>query len=106
MRESGRTPQVVDVRRPAEFEQGHIPGARLKPLAQLKKSVGDLDRGRPVVVHCKSGYRSSIATSILKQEGFREVMNLIGGFDAWKTCGLSTAMGAEREPRERTASGV
>jgi hydroxyacylglutathione hydrolase len=103
MREGGRTPQVIDVRRPGEFEQGHVPGARLKPLAQLKKSLEDLDRDRPVVVNCKSGYRSSIATSILQREGFREVMNLIGGFDAWKTCGLPCAVHGDGE---RKSAGV
>ena len=49
---------------------------------------GDPDVGRPVAVHCKSGYRSSIASSLLKRVGLREVMNVIGGFDAWKACNL------------------
>ena len=40
------------------------------------------------MVHCKGGYRSSIATSILRRAGFRDIANLIGGFDAWKAAGL------------------
>ena len=40
------------------------------------------------MVHCKSGYRSSIATSLLRRAGFRDIANLMGGFDAWKTAGL------------------
>ena len=80
--------QLVDVRQPGEWEQGHIAGARLKPLPKLVQSLDGLDRERPVAVHCKSGYRSSIAASLLRREGFGEVVNVIGGFDAWKACGL------------------
>ena len=83
--------QVVDVRQPGEWRQGHIAGAVLKPLGQLAGMLADLDRGRPVAVHCKSGYRSSIGSSILKRDGFPQVMNVIGGFDAWKACGLPVA---------------
>jgi len=85
--------QVVDVRQPGEWQQGHIAGAVLKPLPQLTRQLGDLDRARPVAVHCKSGYRSSIGSSLLKREGFAEVMNMIGGFDAWKACELPVSVG-------------
>jgi rhodanese-related sulfurtransferase len=54
------------------------------PLGQLEKRVGELDRDKLLVVHCKGGYRSSIATSILRRAGFRDIANLTGGFDAWK----------------------
>ncbi|HWC95626.1 MAG TPA: rhodanese-like domain-containing protein [Candidatus Sulfopaludibacter sp.] len=80
--------QIVDVRQPGEWEQGHVEKAMLKPLPKLTAMLADLDRSRPVAVHCKSGYRSSIATSLLKREGFENVANVIGGFDAWKACGL------------------
>ena len=80
--------QLVDVRQPGEWEQGHIAEAVSKPLPKLVQSLDGLDRERPVAVHCKSGYRSSIAASLLRREGFREVVNVIGGFDAWKACGL------------------
>jgi len=81
--------QLIDVRQPGEFEAGHIPQAGSKPLSKLASMLGDLDPSRPVAVNCKSGYRSSIATSILERAGFRQVMNVIGGFDAWKACGLA-----------------
>ena len=55
------------------------------PLGQLTARTGELNRERLLVVHCKGGYRSSIATSILRRAGFREIVNLTGGFDAWKT---------------------
>jgi rhodanese-related sulfurtransferase len=47
-----------------------------------------LDREKLLVVHCEGGYRSSIATSLLRRAGFPDIANLIGGFDAWKTSGL------------------
>jgi glyoxylase-like metal-dependent hydrolase (beta-lactamase superfamily II)/rhodanese-related sulfurtransferase len=90
--------QLVDVRMPGEWEQGHIGGARLKPLPKLTTVLDDLDRERPVAVHCKSGYRSSIATSLLQRAGFKQVLNVIGGFDAWQTCGLPVA-----HPEKQTA---
>ena len=84
--------QVIDVRQPGEWEQGHIAQATLKPLPKLTaESWTGLDREQPVAVHCKSGYRSSIATSLLKREGFTQVMNVIGGFDAWVACGFPVA---------------
>ena len=75
--------QVVDVRKAGEWEAGHIEQAVLKPLSDLTQRAGELDSKKPIVVHCKSGYRSSIATSLLERAGFREVMNVVGGFDAW-----------------------
>jgi hydroxyacylglutathione hydrolase len=75
--------QVVDVRRAMEWEAGHIEQAQLKPLSSLRTMLNDLDTQRPIAVHCKSGYRSSIATSLLLRAGFQQVMNVTGGFDAW-----------------------
>jgi len=80
--------QVIDVRQPGEWEQVHIAQSMLKPLPKLTAMLDGLDRGAPVAVHCKSGYRSSIGTSLLKRAGFANVMNVIGGIDAWKACGL------------------
>src|SRR5258705_3958123 len=60
------TLQLIDVREPGEWDQGHIASAISKPLPKLTQSLDGLDRARPVAVHCKSGYRSSIAASLLK----------------------------------------
>ena len=84
--------QVVDVRRPAEWEAGHIEQAALKPLNKLTTLLADLDPSRPIAVHCKSGYRSSIATSLLERAGYPSVMNVVGGFDAWQTQKLPVAL--------------
>jgi hydroxyacylglutathione hydrolase len=54
--------------------------------------LAELDREKLLVVHCKGGYRSSIATSILRRAGFRDIANLTGGFDAWKTAGFPCAI--------------
>jgi len=83
--------QVIDVRNPPVWNDGHILRANLKPLYQLESMLGDLDHDRPIVVHCKSGYRSSIGCSVIERAGFENVMNLIGGFDAWRACGLPEA---------------
>jgi len=80
---------VLDVREPGEIEGGAIEGSVSIPLGKLASRLGELDREKLLVVHCKGGYRSSIATSILRRAGFRDVANLIGGFDAWKTAGLA-----------------
>lgn len=77
--------QLVDVRRPMEWEAGHIEQAVLKPLDKLTKILDDLDPAKPIAVHCKSGYRSSIATSLLERAGYPAVMNVVGGFDAWQS---------------------
>lgn len=83
--------QVIDVRRQPEFDDGHIEGARLMPLHKLESMLGSLDRDRPIAVHCKGGYRSAIAASLVQRAGFQNVMNVIGGFDAWRACGLPEA---------------
>ncbi|MBV8205199.1 MAG: MBL fold metallo-hydrolase [Acidobacteria bacterium] len=82
--------QVLDVRRAAEWNAGHIEGAVHRPLDTLcLEGDGEfLDRTRPVAVHCKGGYRSSIASGILKRAGFQDVSNVVGGFDAWQVAGL------------------
>jgi len=79
---------LLDVREAGEVHGGAIEDSLRIPLGELQSRTGELDRERLVVVHCKGGYRSSIATSLLRRAGFRDVANLTGGFDAWKTAGL------------------
>ena len=74
---------VLDVREPGEVAAGAIEGSVRIPLGQLPARATELNRDQLLVVHCKGGYRSSIATSILRQHGYRDVANLTGGFDAW-----------------------
>lgn len=79
---------MLDVREPGELSGGAIKRSVRIPLGELQSRTGELDRERLLVVHCKGGYRSSIATSLLRRAGFRDISNLTGGFDAWKTAGL------------------
>jgi len=75
---------VLDVREPGEVASAAIEGSSRIPLGELANRTGELDRDKLLVVHCKGGYRSSIATSILRREGFRDIANLTGGFDAYQ----------------------
>ena len=93
--------QILDVRKKPEWESGHIEGAQLKPLDRLRTMLADLDPQKPTAVHCKSGYRSSIATSLLQRAGFSNVMNVVGGFDAWLAQKLPTVDPAQ--PAHTTA---
>ncbi|HWN80558.1 MAG TPA: rhodanese-like domain-containing protein [Candidatus Udaeobacter sp.] len=79
--------QILDVRRPGEYEGGHAPGAKNVPLASLAAEMARLDPSRPTAVICQSGYRSSAAASLLAREGFRDVMNVVGGTAAWIQAG-------------------
>jgi rhodanese-related sulfurtransferase len=84
---------ILDVREPAEVEAGGMKGSVRIPLGQLQERIGELDHDKLVVAHCKSGYRSAVATSLLRRAGFRDVANLAGGFDAWKAIDQSTSTG-------------
>ena len=85
--------QVVDVRNDGEARLGMIPGARVVPLARLLDRLGELDPSAPTVVHCAGGYRSSIAASVLRANGFADVSDLIGGFTAWQQTGREVRSG-------------
>jgi rhodanese-related sulfurtransferase len=76
--------QVLDVRRQAEWDTGHIEGAVWWPLDNFKVSPPEINRDAPIAVHCKSGYRSMIASSLLERAGFHHILNVAGGFDAWQ----------------------
>src|SRR5450432_2572453 len=85
--------QVLDVRREPEWDAGHIEDANWWPLDNFKVSPPELDQDAPLAVHCKSGYRSMIACSLLQRAGFRNVVNLSGGFDAWQGATLPVVSG-------------
>ena len=80
--------QIVDVRRPAEFEAGHAYRAFNLPLDKLAENVDKLAGDASVYVICQGGYRSSIATSILENAGFGTIYNVTGGTAAWMAAGL------------------
>lgn len=81
---------VLDVRSDAEWQAGHIKGASHIPLNELAERYQEMERDRAAAVICGSGYRSSIAASILEKYGFKSLCNLTGGMGAWKTAGYET----------------
>jgi hydroxyacylglutathione hydrolase len=86
----GQTPlQILDVRRPSEYESGHVPRALHAPLSHLASTASALaiDHAKPTAVICAGGYRSSAATSILQQLGFSNLLNVTGGTSAWIAAG-------------------
>ncbi len=74
--------QVVDVRNEGEFKLGFVSGAQNIPVVQLPNRLIELDASRPTVVYCAGGYRSSIASSLLKRAGFVDVSDVLGGFES------------------------
>ncbi len=85
--------QVLDVRRPAEYRDGHVPRAANVPLGpELAGDARHLDSGRATAVICAGGYRSSAATSMLEQHGFHQLLNVTGGTGAWIKAGHAVEM--------------
>lgn len=80
--------QLLDVRRQGEWEAGHIEGAAWWPLDNFKVSPPEIDSAAPLAVHCQGGYRSMLACSLLLRAGVPNVLNVTGGFDAWRKAGL------------------
>jgi hydroxyacylglutathione hydrolase len=79
---------VLDVRNHSEYAEGHIPGAINVMYGLLPRHLDALPRERPLLVTCAGGTRSLIAMSVLLNAGFSAVVNLSGGFDAWREAGL------------------
>ena len=75
--------QLVDVRNPGEFKLGTIAGSKHIDLPSLTRRLGELDPNKPTVVFCAGGYRSSIAASTLRANGFTDVSDILGGYNAW-----------------------
>ncbi len=79
--------QLVDVRTPGEYENGHLKNAQLiNYMEDNFKAVAfkDLDKSKPVLIYCASGGRSAKSAKLYKDAGFKKVYNLLGGFRAWK----------------------
>ena len=81
---------LIDVREPAEWAAGRLPGATLLPRGVLEGKVEELapDPEQPIVLYCGSGGRSALAAESLQRMGYRRVLSLAGGFTAWQEAGL------------------
>jgi hydroxyacylglutathione hydrolase len=75
--------QLVDIRNPGEVAIGTIDGAVAIPVGQLPSRLDELDPAAPTIVFCAGGYRSSVGASVLRQAGFRDVSDILGGYGAW-----------------------
>ena len=81
-------PLVLDIRNPREREMKQIAKTVHIPLGELSARMAEVPRGQKVVVHCAGGYRSSMAASMLRAQGYTDVQDLIGGIAAWEKAGL------------------
>jgi rhodanese-related sulfurtransferase len=84
---------VLDVREPWEWQEVHIPGATLIPLAELGSRLNELPQDEEIVVVCRSGNRSATARDILLQAGFENVTSMAGGMLQWQAAGYDTTAG-------------
>ena len=78
---------MLDVRTPEEYDQGHIPGVMLIPLDQVANRLAEIPKDKTLVVTCRSGNRSAQAAELLRQKGYEDVHNMLGGFGAWEKAG-------------------
>jgi hydroxyacylglutathione hydrolase len=92
---SGDRPLVLDVRQRTEYEEAHVPGAVNLFAGDLQEGIAGLPRDRSIVTICASGYRSSIAGSLLRRAGFRNVSWVANGLPAWRVRGLPVEHGLE-----------
>jgi rhodanese-related sulfurtransferase len=89
--------RVLDVRREPEWMAGHVPEAAWWPLDRFRVAPPEVDLNAPLAVHCQGGYRSMIACSLLQRAGFKNVINVSGGFAAWQDAKLPVATDAPVE---------
>jgi sulfur-carrier protein adenylyltransferase/sulfurtransferase len=75
---------LLDVRQESEYEEAHLPGARLVPLPLLADALGELEPENPMIVYCAVGGRSRMAAQFLMNHGFKDVYNLQGGIQSWE----------------------
>ncbi len=94
-------PLVIDVRQASEYERGHVPGSWHIGAGELADRLADLPRDRPLATICASGYRASVAASILKQAGFGDVSWVGQGVPAWRRVGQAVERGVQRQARSR-----
>ncbi len=85
---AGERPALVDVRSDAEWNGGHVEGAVHVMGGFLQDRLDEVPRGNGVVLICGSGYRSTVAASVLRRNGFQGVVNVTGGMQAWRRAGL------------------
>jgi hydroxyacylglutathione hydrolase len=96
----GLSPFVIDVRQGSEYERGHVPGSVHIGAGELADRLSELPRDRPLATICASGYRASVAASLLRRAGFTNVSSVAAGVPAWHRAGGRVQRG--RMPGELT----
>ena len=86
-------PFVIDVRQPSEYEAGHVPGSTHIGAGDLPEMLDRLPRDRPIATICASGYRTSVAASMLRAAGFEDVVTVSSGVPTWESHGFPVAYG-------------
>lgn len=81
-------PFVLDVRTPEEFAEGHVPGAKNIPVAEIAERAAEVPKDRPVVVYCRSGARVKRANAILRERGYANLVEMEGSMLAWDAAQL------------------
>lgn len=89
----GDAVEIIDVRQPDEYREAHVEPSRLIPLGELSRRASELDRSRTLLMLCRSGRRSAMATQQLAAQGFN-VRNIDGGIIAWIGAQLPVTKGA------------
>ena len=93
LREDPAGPILLDVREVSEFVAVRVPGAVLLPTSLFQARVGELPADRPLMVVCHTGSRSAAVTGFLMRTGRTDVVNVMGGMDAWEKAGLPVRRG-------------
>jgi hydroxyacylglutathione hydrolase len=88
MNDFDHTVEVLDVRKPGEWNTSHLKDAKFIPLGDMPGNLEGLDKNSTYIVHCGGGYRSMTAISLMKREGFTDLINVYGGFSAMVNAGL------------------
>ena len=76
--------ELIDVRTPMEYKNGHIKEFKNIPLSELKSRINELSKDKEIIVICQSGMRSNNATRVIKKQGFESVTNVKGGMNSWR----------------------
>ena len=85
---SGRAPIILDVRTPAEFASGHIPGAINIPHTELARRISELDPKAEIALYCMAGPRARLGEQTLQKAGRTRLLHVQGGLSAWMAAGL------------------